>query len=542
MRKQSLRHKKLQQKLHTQMAATVEVGEFVDLKDIPILETGVEYPASTGSFTVSSEMIQEVLQSQLDPHIPPPRIKIAHADNAVDSDLQSLFEQVNADRDASQPALGTIQNMRAVNNGQTLIGDFYGLPEWLAAILETAYPARSIEGGAWKNEANGKEYAFMVEAVSLLGVVWPGCTSLADLQELFSKDGPKVQVIEMKRPKMEGGSNVPRIALQVNVEDIRRTFYEEFAQGDRYWWWDRELLIDPNEMIVEDPEEGQLYRLAFDLEGETVTFKDPKPVKIKYVPDTAKKADDKVVAERLLAPQLEGAGRVLAINHTPPRESERQNREESPEMAIDIKVLRDRLGLTAEQLPDDATEEQINTALTETAPAGIDQPSTNVAPEAPEPGTDASGAITKPDADVDRGSISPNAETNGLVGIPKETLAELQRQAALGATAHAATVKKDRDDFIAASVRAGKIPPAAGPAYRAQLELGGQVEESTRAFLNSAPAVLPVGEVGSEGDPNAGAADQAQYIDTHLTPEERMKVAAARGEAELPRMRLITEA
>src|SRR5207237_6830817 len=110
-----------------------------------------------------------------------------------------------------------------------------------------------------QKDANGKNYGFMLEAVSLLGVVGPGCTSMKDLQELFSEDGPQVTVVEMSRavdkPKTRGGGPMPVVA-QVNVEDIRRAFYDDFAQGDRYWWWDRELLIDPLEMIVQDPDEG----------------------------------------------------------------------------------------------------------------------------------------------------------------------------------------------------------------------------------------------------------------------------------------------
>lgn len=249
---------------------TIDLAEFVVLEAIPLLETGIAYPASTGPFTPTSTMLEEAVAAQADPHVPAPRIKIGHVDNPLNAEFQDIMDDLNKGLDsASEPALGTIQNMEIDNEGQTLIGDLYGVPSWLAAILSTAYPARSIEGGAWKNDANNKEYAFCLTALSLLGVAWPGCTSLSDLQDLFSKDGPELTVIEMPRKlkakasaliggKSKGGS-LPVIA-QVNVEDIRRAFYEDFAQDDRYWWWDRELLIDPLEMIVQDPDDGQIGR------------------------------------------------------------------------------------------------------------------------------------------------------------------------------------------------------------------------------------------------------------------------------------------
>jgi hypothetical protein len=559
-RKQSFRHKTVQAALRQQQEGqprlsavmeSIDIGEFVTLEEIPILETGVEYPASNGYFTFGIKHLEEIVASQADPHVVPPRIKIGHTDNPLNADLQELFDALNAAGNAETPSLGTIQNMKTVNGGHTLIGDFYGLPGWLAAILETAYPARSIEGGNWKNPANQKEYDMCLTAVALLGVAGPGCTSLADLAELFSKEGPKVSVIEMPAPKLEGGSHVPQIQLQVNVEDIRRAFYDDFAQGDRYWWWDRELLIDPNEFIVQDPDEGQLYRLPFDIEDggegpEAISFGDPKPVKIKYVPDTSAKPTEGAEASRTCASQLERTGVLLAVNTTPPRMSERTDKKET-KMALSpdaIVKLRADKGLTAEQLPDDPTDEQIQDAVLKdnvapTAP-GIDQ-ATPSAPQAPEGGTDDAGAITAPGADVDRGTTGPVAGANGLVGIPPETLAELQRQAALGAQAHANSLKTDRDGFVQAAVKAGKIPPSAAQGYRAQLELGGEIEKGVRAFLESAPSVLPVNEIGTESDPTTGG-DAAAYPDNYLTPDERQRVLASRGETEPVRSRIMTEA
>ncbi len=299
---------------------TIDLAEFVTVEALPICETGINYPASTGDVSLTSSMLASAIEyANDDPHGRGPRIKIAHGDTPLNDDLQSLFEQYNQGRDASLPSLGTILNLKTVNSGHTLVGDWYGLPAWLAEILSTAYPARSLEGGAWQNPANLKNYDFMIECVSLLGVVGPGCTSMKDIQDLFSSDGPNVTVVEMSRPKAKMGGSKAMPALQVNVEDIRRDFYDQFAQGDRWWWWDRELLSDPWEFIASD-ENGDLWRVPFtpsaDGDGDTmVVWGEPQPIKIKYEEDPKRVADDTVNASiRLVSSRIEGTGTVLAAS------------------------------------------------------------------------------------------------------------------------------------------------------------------------------------------------------------------------------------
>lgn len=499
---------------------TIDLTEFVVVENVAVLETGISYPASTGPFSVTSAMIEEVLLSQEDPHIVPPRIKIAHADNPINADLQNLFEELNMERDASKPSFGTILNMRAENAGQTLIGDWYGLPAWLAAILETAYPARSIEGGAWRNEANSKEYSFMLEAVSLLGIVGPGCTSLSDLQEYFSKDGPKVSVIEMSRPKTKmGGSKPMPVIAQVNVEDIRRAFYEDFAKGDRYWWWDRELLADPWEMIVSDPDAGQLYRVPFtvteDEHGDAVVeWSEPEPIKIQYVPDTGAKAQDgAVAASRLIGPQLERAGAVLAVNTTPKR-----RKEAKAAMAIDIPALRTRLGISETDLPDDATEEQINAAL-----AAEPVSTTETEEEETEDTTDAE--TTPPASGTTPGTVTVDAE----VWNRTRAGAELAHQQARDTRAESDRALLDR------RVREGALAPASRDAYMARLagpsgNHDAPDRDQLRSFIDGLEAgVLPVSEVGhSEGE----TITTGEQAGTGLFPEleaARRERASAQG-------------
>jgi hypothetical protein len=472
---------------------SVDITSFVTLEGIPICETGIDYPASTGDFSLTREMLGSAIEYTNDPHGVPPRIKIAHGDNPINADLQSLFEQYNEGRDASVPSLGTILNLSTINDGHTLIGDWYGLPEWFAEILASAYPARSLEGGVWENPANNKNYMFKIEAVSLLGVVGPGCTSMADLQELFSKEGPKVSVVEMTAPKSKKGASlsVPAVNLQVNVEDLRRQFYGEFAQGDRYWWWDRELLADPWEFVAAD-ENGELWRIPFepveDDDGDTTvaSWGEPEAIKISYVSDPKRVADGVEASVGLISPRLKKVGTLLAVNDKKPQRPALEQEGDGPRMAIDIPALRAATGLSTEDLPDDATEEQINEALAAKSSEAEDVVDDDEDDE-DEVEAEATGDAPKP-------STSPEANSRTMV-VDREAFTAMQND-------YNKRIKSERDDFIKAAVKSGKFSSEAGKAYRAELERGGDIESTMRATITSMPDnVIPVSEVGhSEGE------------------------------------------
>ena len=502
--------------------ATIDLAEFVTVRDIPVLETGINYPASTGPFTCTSSMLEEAVLSQSDPHILPPRVKIGHSDNPINDDLQSLWEELNGDRDESKPALGTIQNLRVTEDGQTLIGDFYGVPAWLAAILETAYPARSIEGGHWKNDANGKDYAFTLEAVSLLGVVGPGCTSLADLQELFSREGPNVTVVEMSQSNERGGNPMPVVA-QVNVEDIRRAFYDDWAQGDRYWFWDRELLIDPLEMIIQDPDTGQLYKLPINLKDgdgiESVDFGTAEPVKVKYVPDSSGE-EIEVEAARLIAPQIKGAGQVLAVNHKPFRLEEYERRKEAPRMGVNIPTLRKVLDVGEDLLPDDASEEQINAMLALAEEGRVEDEEVRVEDEEVrvEPEIEGDGEEEEEDNPPEL-----RVDDDGTVKVDAEQFKSLQGAAQMGADARKVQLSTERENLLTKAVEDGKIPPARKEHWR---KLYKADPEGTKATIESLADVVPLKERGSS--PSEDTASAEGYDQSWLSAKEREQVAEAR--------------
>jgi hypothetical protein len=134
---------------------------------------------------------------------------------------------------------------------------------------------------------------------------------------------------------------------------------------------------------------------------------------------------------------------------------------------IDIARMRETLGLSEAELPDDATDEQINDAL---AKAG---------------------------------------SASGPPPVREPSREERQEQ-------------RDASEFLSKAVRAGKFPAARFDHYSALMS---RDPEGTREFVEALPEGLPVRELGSMG--GLGDAEKAAYPESWLTPGERAQIAKA---------------
>lgn len=253
--------------------------QLTTLRDVQIIKTGIEYPLASGPATFTPKDLEDAVRAQDDPTIQSPRIWLGHYD-----DERIHGERKTTRTPSGEPAVGKVTNMRLVNNGHDIIGDLEGVPSWLAHIMSTAYPSRSIEGRFNWETVTGNKYSLVIEELSLLGVIWPGVNTLDDIASLFTAKGPDgVEVINATEdePVTTIAAAERTVAGQVTVEDLRRQFYESL-DAEQSWWWIRSIYLDPNELIVDD-DDGGLFRVAFEVEGEEATFDEPKEVKIKYV-------------------------------------------------------------------------------------------------------------------------------------------------------------------------------------------------------------------------------------------------------------------
>lgn len=168
-------------------------------------------------------------------------------------------------------------------------------------------------------------------------------------------------------------------------------------------------------------------------------------------------------------------GRIAAQAPQPPSSSEpgTTNQKEKLTMSDTIKAgLRERLGVTDAAASDETLLAALDEALDETA------------------------ASTAAVASVPAGTTL----------IDQDVLAQLQANAAAGATALATQVSNRRDGIVAQALREGRITAASQEAWRANLDAN---EEGTVNLLASLPVnkALPVEELGN-ADESATAEDR----------------------------------
>ena len=473
------------------------------IPDVEIMRVGT-YQLASGETTFEPEHLAAAVAALDDPAVNKPRIKIGHDDPRFDG----------------EPALGVVENLRLTEDGCALLGDFAGVPDWLAAMMPTAFPARSIEGFMDVITASGGRHALVIENVALLGLSQPGIATLEDLRNRFAPDpattdaGVEVplaaQQLRMLEPPGVGRaftatplSEVPPVpapapvqaaapvAASVEVDDVRRAWYDH-AEGPLAWWWIRAIYLEPATELIVDNDEGELYRVPFTIASDdSITFSDPAPVRIEYVDQPAPAT----------------AGRAVAAASYTSREDSRI----MPDPTTTDR-LRERLGLDAASTPEQVIEAAA--AALETPPA--------------------KGGTDDPPADEPEGEQEPEASAlenlpEGVAVIDADELARLREQAGQGVAARRVQLDQERDTAIGDAITAGRIPPARRDHYVA---LWNADSEGTRQLLASLePGVVPVTtETGTTTDPDEVLASTGgeAYDPSWLPPAARKAVAAAR--------------
>lgn len=442
--------------------------------NVELCEVGT-WQASTGEVTFTPEDFAAAIAAQDDPAIRDGVIKLGHG---------------RQPGGLEQPTIGRVVNLRTTNDGMTLVGDLVGVPAWLAEVIPSAFPSRSIEGVFNLQTATGTRHRFVLEGVALLGVSLPAVETLEDIGRLYG-------VAAEANPNEGTGERVTisavprRVELSVSTEDVRRAWYDQ-AEGPRAWWWIRELNLDPTELIVDD-DEGHLYRVPFTVSGTDVTFGEAAEVRIEYV-----------AASESERPRRQ-AVTVFASRQESLPEGE----------PMDLSTLRTSLGL-----PDDATDEAILAAAAEAQTA-------RTAAEARIAELEA--AATAPAGDT------PPAIPEGAVLIDAGRLADLEAKADEGARV-AATVKgRDREAFIARVRAEGRLGPDSNPnskSLREHLERTWDTNpEAAQVFASSLARIAATHEIGHEGGAEGSEANDPMWDDfeRNLSPDVAATRAARQG-------------
>lgn len=255
--------------------------QLATIKDVELVKTGIEYPLASGPHTFIESELRSIYESQDDPAIASPRIWLGHADD----------ERIHGGRHpgmppSGEPAVGVVKSMTLEDKGHTLRGDLAGTPLWLAKIMAVVFPSRSIEGSLGVETVTGHKWECVMSGLALLGVCWPGVSTLDDIAALYTPDGPEgIQVIQAtsEQPVTISAAADRTVRGQVTVEDVRREFYDSVGSMDLDpWSWIRSVYLDPDELIVDD-DDGSIFRIPFVIDGESISFDKAKEVKIKFV-------------------------------------------------------------------------------------------------------------------------------------------------------------------------------------------------------------------------------------------------------------------
>jgi hypothetical protein len=408
--------------------------------------------------------------------------------------------------------------------------------------MPTAYPARSIEGAFDYQAAEDKPtHALMISAVSLLGVVAPGVSTLEDLKDLYGEEAPDGLEIVATKNMFAGtkiiakavGGDMPKdkITAAVSVDDVRREYYESLDSAQA-WWWICRVEVDPMQLIVDD-EEGSLYRVTYDPKGKEITFGDPVEVEIVYVDVGTEEATAARAA-------IKGEGKVLASynNRSESRPDDEVEGGSVPKTKAKSKADRAKALRASLGLAEDATDKQVAAALKEAEEilAGDsedddDESSDDDDDDEDEEVDDDTGNGDDDDDEDDEDEAGEGDEEveAGTVKVDKGTLAELKKNSDMGVAARKEQLKKEREDDLSAAVKAGKFPRARKSHWR---NLWKKDPEGTKAAIAELePNLVPVAEADDAdaggGDVNANGAYESEW----LSPGERQRIEAARNGA-----------
>jgi hypothetical protein len=284
------------------------------------------------------------------------------------------------------------------------------------------------------------------------------------------------------------------VEAQVSVEDVRRDFYSQWAVGNRYYWWIREMFLDPEELIVCD-ENDEIYRMGYTISEDGVAFDDPRQVKIQFV-DAAGVPKGDMVAAAVAGIRTVRGSKVAASFST--RAESRPDEQEGG--SVDLSKLRKSLGLSADT-PDEEVirlaAERVAASPEEETPAG--EPEGEEAPEGTEGQEGSSGQEA--------------TAASGTVTVDKATFEQLKAGATMGVQARTQQIVEERNHILDAAIASGKFPRGRREHWASLLEKDPEGTKATIASL--AEGLIPVKdqEIGAgSGEGTEGPAYPAGWL------------------------------
>lgn len=428
--------------------------------DVELIKVGT-WPASTGVWTVTSDDLYAAVAAVQSPSVRRPVLKLGHNDTRFDG----------------EPAIGYVDNMRVSDDGSTLLGDYAGIPAWLADVMASAYPDRSIEGQYKHKDQTGHVHDFALTAVALLGVESPAIGTLESLQDIARLYGVAATAnqdegtVTMKTGTIKAAEVVDEevpVGPDVSITDVQRSFYDDIAKDN--WWWIEEIYLNPAEVIaVDDEDEGKLWRVPFETTDGVVTWGTPQEVKREYI----------AASHRTSIKTWDSA------NLSRPRDIYPRGVKAAEAEGVEMALTDDQLAQLREalELPEEATDEDLFTALLDKVTAPAEAP-------AEEPA-----------------AVAARLAKQGIITVEEATLASLKVRAARGDEALTRMEADDRAKKVDARIADGAIHASRRDHWLTQLA----ADPGAVAVLDGLEAnVIPVSEIGTSV--SASAEDDTTWI------------------------------
>jgi hypothetical protein len=385
------------------------------------------------------------------------------------------------------PSIGLVDDLRLTDDGQTLVGDFVGVPGWLASaddegrsVIASAYPDRSGEFQRDYVCQLGHVHPFVVHAVALLGVVRPGIGTLESLYDLYAK-APAIEEITV--------ANAPIALAGTTTDEVRKAYYNGPAASN-WALWIREMYVEPAELIVQDDSTDSLLRVPYTLGADgSIEFGDGQPVKVEYI--SARAAGE--------TPVLAFASRAearTALAHQSPSAAQAEVTEGKEGAMPTLKEgLAQKLGISADA-DDETTLKALDEALSERADEGAG-PGSVVADE--------------PSAE----QLVAAAAKAGMVLVDRAQFDQTVQAAQQGATAFQNQVREGDKALVEAAIKDGKFPPVQRDHYLGLLEV--DRARTTTLIDQMAKGFVPLAEAGhavAAGGNGLTADDDLGWFDT----------------------------
>ncbi len=455
----------------------------VNVPRVELVHAGT-WDLSTGPVTFTSADLYAAVAAMDCPAVRRPSIKLGHVDARFDG----------------EPAVGWIGNLAVSASGSELVGDYVGIPSWLADVMASAYPDRSIEGQYDFKCSLGHSHPFVLTGLALLGITAPGVGTLASLQDIAglygiaaasptADDAFRVQITPEGGP-MPASINV---AASASVEDVRRSFYDDGPGKDNWMMWIEDIFIDPAEVVACNDEDGSLVQVSFTVDATTsaVTWGDAVEVKRTYVAAAAKTrpalaAWASRTESRPDAPRTPAA--ATADDGNPP------NVEGSA--AVEFTTEQIAALLAALGLASDSTDAQ----------AVVDAVVALAADEANEP-------PDPPKAGDPPVAASAAKLPEGMQIVETATIEALRVDAAAGRAAREEQLTDQRRALVAAAVNDGRIAPVRREHWVTQLAADPGAAE---VLASLAKGLIPVdGERGHAGEEVAATGASIRESDVY---------------------------